>query len=125
MPVALDQLRAFDLNPRITRNPNYDEIKESVRHRGLEHPPQITQRPGEPFYIIENGGNTRLAILNELWLETHDKKYWHVLCHFRKWQPEWSLDEGNLHCLLGHLVENDKRGSLTFIERALGIVVAQ
>lgn len=47
MPVALDQLWAFDLNPRITCNPNYDEIKESIRHRGLEHPPQITQRPGE------------------------------------------------------------------------------
>lgn len=121
MPVALDQLRAFDLNPRITRNPNYDEIKESVRHRGLEHPPQITQRPGESFYIIANGGNTRLAILNELWLETHDKKYWQVLCHYRKWHSEWSTEEGNLHCLLGHLVENDKRGSLTFIERALGI----
>ncbi|EAS1760699.1 hypothetical protein BH012_21810 [Salmonella enterica] len=71
--VSLDQLRAFDLNPRITRNPNYDEIKESIRHRGLEHPPQITRRPGEAFYIIANGGNTRLAILNDLWLETHDK----------------------------------------------------
>lgn len=85
MPVALDQLRAFDLNPRITRNPNYDEIKESIRYRGLEHPPQITQRPGDSFYIIANGGNTRLAILNDLWLETHDKKFWSITCHFRKW----------------------------------------
>lgn len=38
MPVALDQLRPFDLNPRITRNPEYDEIKESIRHRGLDLP---------------------------------------------------------------------------------------
>ncbi|CAM6351453.1 ParB N-terminal domain-containing protein [Escherichia fergusonii] len=74
MPVALNQLRAFDLNPRLTKNPEYDEIKESIRNRGLDYPPQITQRPGESFYIIANGGNTRLAILNELWLETHDKK---------------------------------------------------
>ena len=73
-PVALNQLRAFDLNPRLTKNPEYDEIKESIRNRGLDYPPQITQRPGESFYIIANGGNTRLAILNELWLETHDKK---------------------------------------------------
>lgn len=58
MLVPLDQLRAFDLNPRIRRNPNYDEIKESIRNRGLEHPPQITQRPGENFYIIASGGNT-------------------------------------------------------------------
>lgn len=121
MPVALDQLRAFDLNPRITRNPNYDEIKESIRHRGLEHPPQITQRPGEPFYIIANGGNTRLAILNDLWLETHDKKYWNIACHFRKWRTDQSVEEGNLQCLMGHLIEDGMKGELTFIERALGI----
>lgn len=121
MPVELAQLRAFDLNPRITRNPNYDEIKESIRHRGLEQLPQITRRPGEDFYIIASGGNTRLAILNELWLETHDKKYWNIICHYREWQTDRSIEAGNLDCLLGHLVENDKRGALTFIERALGV----
>lgn len=114
-------MRAFDLNPRITRNPNYDEIKESIRHRGLEQLPQITRRPGEDLYIIASGGNTRLAILNELWLETHDKKYWNIICHYREWQTDRSIEEGNLDCLLGHLVENDKRGALTFIERALGV----
>ncbi|EIV8816263.1 ParB family protein [Escherichia coli] len=121
MPVALNQLRAFDLNPPLTKNPEYDEIKESIRNRGLDYPPQITQRPGESFYIIANGGNTRLAILDELWLETHDKKYCNIVCHFWKWHTDWSIEQGNLHCLLGHLVENDKRGSLTFIERALGV----
>ncbi|ECI4530522.1 hypothetical protein DQZ30_16595 [Salmonella enterica subsp. diarizonae] len=119
--VSLDQLRAFDLNPRIIRNPNYDEIKTSIRNRGLEHPPQITQRPGETFYIIASGGNTRLSILHELWLETHDKKYWDITCYFREWQPDKSIEEGNLHCLLGHIIENEVRGSLTFIERALAI----
>ncbi|HBT4924919.1 ParB family protein [Klebsiella pneumoniae] len=119
--VSLDQLRAFDLNPRITRNPNYNEIKESIRHRGLEHPPQITRRPEESFYIIANGGNTRLAILNELWLETHDKKFWNVVCHFRKWGIDQSIEEGNLQCLMGHLIEDGMKGELTFIERALGV----
>ncbi|EOF5315944.1 ParB family protein [Salmonella enterica] len=122
--VSLEQLRAFDLNPRITRNPNYDEIKESIKNRGLDHPRQITQRPGESFNIIANGGNTRLAILNDLWLETHDKKYWNITCLFRKWTSE-SLEQGNLNCLLGHLVENEKRGDLTFIERALGVIRAK
>lgn len=56
MFVPLDQLRAFELNPRITRNPNYNEIKESVKNRGLDQPPQITQRPGEKHYIIASGG---------------------------------------------------------------------
>ncbi|ECU9386451.1 TPA: ParB family protein [Salmonella enterica subsp. diarizonae serovar 61:l,v:z35] len=120
MSVPLDQLRAFDLNPRITRNPSYDDIKESIRNRGLDHPPQITQRPGEKYYIIASGGNTRLAILNDLWLETHDKKYWNVSCLFHPWTSE-SLAQGNLNCLLGHLVENEMRGSLTFIERALAM----
>lgn len=121
MPVALDQLRAFDLNPRLIRNPNYDEIKNSIRNRGLDHPPQITQRPDEKHYIIANGGNTRLAILNELWLETHDKKYWNIVCHFRKWRTNQSIEEGNLRCLMGHLIEDGMKGELTFIERALGI----
>ncbi|EDT2963678.1 hypothetical protein EL09_15340 [Salmonella enterica subsp. enterica] len=118
--VSLDKLRAFDLNPRIIRNPNYDEIKESIRHRGLDQPPQITQRPGESFYIIANGGNTRLAILNELWAETRDKKYFEITCIYHKWRGN-NIDEGNLHFLLGHLIENDMRGALTYIERALAI----
>lgn len=60
--VPLKGLRPFDMNPRITRNPDYEKIKASIRLRGLEHPPHITQRPGELFYIISSGGNTRLAI---------------------------------------------------------------
>ncbi|WP_170974351.1 ParB family protein [Citrobacter sp. wls619] len=121
LSVSLDQLRAFDLNPRITRNPDYEEIKDSIRNRGLDLPPQITQRPGEKNYIIASGGNTRLAILNELWLETHDKKYWTITCLYRKWSSD-TLEKGNLQCLMGHLIENEMRGSLTFIERALGIL---
>ncbi|EDQ7230745.1 hypothetical protein XL92_004248 [Salmonella enterica subsp. enterica] len=121
LSVSLDQLRAFDLNPRLTRNPDYEEIKDSIRNRGLDLPPQITQRPGEKNYIIASGGNTRLAILNELWLETHDKKYWNITCLYRKWSSD-TLEQGNLQCLMGHLIENEMRGSLTFIERALGIL---
>lgn len=65
MVVTLDQLRPYDHNPRVTRNPLYDEIKASIRERGLDAPPAITRRPGERAYIIRNGGNTRLAILRE------------------------------------------------------------
>ncbi|MGL4724564.1 MAG: ParB family protein [Scandinavium sp.] len=121
MPVTLDQLRAFGLNPRLTQNRNYDAIKESVRQRGLEHLLQITKRPGDAFYVIASGGNTRLAVMNDLWLETHDKKYWDLVCIYRPWEESKSVEEGDLHCLLGHLVENEQRGSLTFIERALGV----
>ncbi|WMY72518.1 hypothetical protein RHD99_13585 [Buttiauxella selenatireducens] len=119
--VTLDKLRAFDLNPRLVRNPKHDDIKASIRQRGLMQLPLITQRPSDAFYIIAGGGNTRLAVLNELWLETHAEKYWNIDCYYQPWQTEKSVDEGNLDCLLGHLIENEKRGALTFIERALGV----
>lgn len=62
MVVTLDQLRPYDHNPRLNRNPIYDQLKESIRSRGLDAPPAITRRPGETSYLIRNGGNTRLAI---------------------------------------------------------------
>lgn len=105
--VPLNNLYPFDMNPRLVRNPDYNEIKESIRSRGLDHPPSVTQRPGESFYIIASGGNTRLAILNDLWQETHDDKYRNVTCIYHPWQSKKSLAEGNLHCLLGHLIERD------------------
>ncbi|ELY4483169.1 hypothetical protein SMZ77_003952 [Cronobacter turicensis] len=123
--VPLKDLRPFDMNPRITRNPDNEKIKASIRLRGLERPPHVTQRSGELFYIISSGGNTRLSILNELWQETRDDRYRSVACIFRPWQPEKSVDEGNLYCLLGHLIENEMCGSLTFIERALGVCRAR
>ncbi len=35
MVVTLDQLRSYEHNPRKTRNPLYDEIKASIKARGL------------------------------------------------------------------------------------------
>jgi ParB family protein of integrating conjugative element (PFGI_1 class) len=67
MVVTLDQLRPYDHDPRMKRNPAYEEIKASIRERGLDAAPAITRRPGEAHYIIRNGGNTRLAILREFW----------------------------------------------------------
>ncbi len=120
MIVSLDQLRPYDLDPRVTRNPRYDEIKESIRHRGLDAPPAITRRPGETHFRIRNGGNTRLSILRELWSETKDEKFFHVACLFRPWPQR-----GEIVALTGHLAENDLRGGLTFIERALGVEKAR
>ena len=79
MLVTLEQLRPYEHNPRFIRNPLYDDIKASIRERGLDQPPPITRRPGETYFIIRNGGNTRLAILGELWQETHDERF------FRMW----------------------------------------
>jgi len=120
MVVTLDQLRPYDHDPRVTRNPAYEGIKASIRERGLDAPPTITRRPGEPHYIIRNGGNTRLAILRELWAETKDERFFRVPCLFRPWPAR-----GEIVALTGHLAENELRGGLTFIERALGVEKAR
>ena len=120
MVVTLDQLRPYDHDPRMKRNPAYEEIKASIRERGLDAAPAITRRPGEDHYIIRNGGNTRLAILRELWSETKDERFFRISCLFRPW-PE----RGEIVALTGHLAENELRGGLTFIERALGVEKAR
>lgn len=120
MVVTLDQLRPYDHDPRVTRNPAYEDIKASVRERGLDAPPAITRRPGEPHYIIRNGGNTRLAILRELWSETKDERFFRIPCLFRPWPQR-----GEVVMLTGHLAENELRGGLSFIERALGVEKAR
>lgn len=116
MVVTLEQLRPYEYNPRLNRNPLYDQIKESIRNRGLDAPPPITRRPGEPHFVIRNGGNTRLAILKELWAETRDERFLKISCLFRPWPSR-----GDIVALTGHLAENDMHGELTFIERALGV----
>lgn len=118
MLVSLEQLRPYELNPRVVRNPLYDDIKASIRERGLDQPPAITRRPGEAHFIIRNGGNTRLSILGELWQETRDERFFRIHCLFRPWQSESDA-------LLGHLTESDLHGQLTFIERALAVAKLQ
>ncbi|ABM41661.1 ParB N-terminal domain-containing protein [Xanthomonas euvesicatoria] len=120
MVVTLDQLRPYDHDPRKKRNPAYEEIKASIRERGLDAAPAITRRPGEDHYIIRNGGNTRLAILRELWSETKDEQFFRISCLFRPWPSR-----GEVVMLTGHLAENELRGGLTFIERALGVEKAR
>ncbi|GBQ24800.1 hypothetical protein AA12717_1897 [Gluconacetobacter sacchari DSM 12717] len=120
MVVTLDQLRSYELDPRITRNPLYDDIKASIRERGLDAPPPITRRPGTDHYIIRNGGNTRLAILRDLWAETRDERFYRISCLFRPWPQR-----GEILALTGHLAENELHGGLTFIERALGVAKAR
>lgn len=114
MVVTLDELKPYEHNPRLIRNPLYEEIKASIRQRGLDAPPAITRRPGAAHYIIRNGGNTRLSILNELWKETKNAQFFRIHCLFRPWQSE-------IIALTGHLAENELHGKLLYIERALAV----
>lgn len=117
MLLTLDDTLPYDENPRTTRNPKYDDIKESIRQRGLDTPPPVTRKPGEEKFRIRNGGNTRLAILNELYRETGDEKFFRFHCLFRPWDAV----RGDIISLTGHLAENDLQGQLLFIERAIGV----
>lgn len=112
--VTLDQVRAYDRNPRTQRNPKYEEIKASIREVGLKQPPSVTQRPGDDKYMISDGGNTRLEILNELWEETKDEGFYRFWCVYRPWVSE-------VHALAGHLSENESRSDLSWIEKSLGV----
>lgn len=115
MVLTLDQLRPNPDNPRKGRNPRYEEIKASVRARGLDSIPKVTRDPqGEDVYIFSDGGNTRYQILCELWQETGDERFYRIHTIFKPWP-------GRLKCLVGHLAENDVRGDLSFIDKAFGI----
>ncbi|EBR9313416.1 TPA: ParB family protein [Salmonella enterica subsp. enterica serovar Muenchen] len=114
--LTLDEVAPNPDNPRTTRNPKYDEIKDSIRTRGLDTVPKVTKNPDIPGapYIFSDGGNTRYAVLRELYAETGDECFYRFHVLFKPWP-------GRLKCLVGHLAENDVRGDLTFIDKALGI----
>lgn len=120
MLLTLDQLRPNPDNPRTSRNPKYDEIKDSIRSRGLDSVPKVTKDPDNPqdIYIFSDGGNTRHAVLTELYAETGDDRFRCIQCIVKPWP-------GRLHCVIGHLAENDMRGELSFIEKAFGIEKAR
>ncbi|MBA0017777.1 ParB family protein [Xenorhabdus nematophila] len=119
MVLTLDQLRPNPDNPRTSRNPRYEDIKASIKVRGLDTVPKVTRDPeGEDVYIFSDGGNTRYQVLSELWQETGDERFYRVHCLFKPWP-------GRLQCVIGHLAENELRGDLSFIEKALGISKAR
>ncbi|HHL2499748.1 TPA: ParB family protein [Yersinia enterocolitica] len=115
MVLTLDQLRPNPDNPRTTRNPKFEDIKASIRTRGLDSIPKVTRVPdGEDVYIFSDGGNTRYQVLCELWQETGDERFYRIHTIFKPWP-------GRLQCVIGHLTENEMRGDLTYIEKSFGI----
>jgi len=113
---TLDQLCMNPDNPRKSRNPRYDDIKASVRSQGLNSVPLVTRDPRLPegIWTFSDGGNTRYAIMRELWDETGDPRFYRMTCVVKPWS-------GRFQCLTGHLVENETHGQLTFIDKALSV----
>ena len=112
--LSLDQIHAYERDPRHSPNAEYDRIKASIRETGMDQPLVVTQRPGAIDYLVAAGGNTRLRILKELCAETPSNELHHVACIYRPWCGEADV-------LLAHLRENDLRGALTFIDRARAV----
>lgn len=113
---TLDELCVNPDNPRQSRNPCYEEIKASIRAGGLNSVPLVTRDPRLPagLWTFSDGGNTRYAIMRELWQETGDERFYRMTCAIKPWP-------GRFQCLAGHLTENETHGRLTFIDKALSI----
>lgn len=131
--VTLDQLKPYDNNPRASRNPKFDDILSSIENAGLDQPPNISRRSSDaPHYIIIDGGNTRLEILNLLYekythlaqlAESDGERLYHsqkaesfyvIDCIFKPWVSESKA-------LTGHMSENENRGNMLLIEKALAV----
>jgi ParB family protein of integrating conjugative element (PFGI_1 class) len=113
--LAIDQIVPYDRNPRRAINPRYDEIKAAIRAAGkLNNLLSVTRRPDSTFYMVESGGNTRLQILHELWQETDDEAFYKTDCLIVPWQSE-------SHVLSAHLIENELRGDMALIDKAMAI----
>lgn len=115
MVLKLSEIKPYDKNPRRIINPKYREIKDSIRNqRGLSIALGITRRPGEEYYMVQSGGNTRLRVLKELYQETRDEAFNTVHCLFYPWVSESSV-------LTAHFIENELRGTMEIVDKAYGI----
>ena len=112
--VDISEIKPYEYNPRRSENPEYDRIKSSIRAGGMDQPLIVTKRPGETDYTIHAGGNTRLRIYKELYQETGAERFHRLTCVYRPWTRETDV-------LLAHLRENDLRGHLSFIDKALAV----
>lgn len=109
------KIRRYEQDPRQHANPQFEEIKASILAQGgINNPLTVTRRPGEEHYIIEAGGNTRLRALQELWEATGDERFHYTHVLFKPWESESQI-------LTRHLIENELRGEMLFVDKARGL----
>lgn len=112
----ISQIEPYDRNPRTLPNPKSRELKASLRaSRGYHGVLQVTRRPGSEIYMVEQGGNTTLALLKELLTETEDNSFRFVTVDISDWS-------GDFVVMLQHYRENNVRGDLSFGERSREMV---
>ena len=116
--VDVTRIHHYSRNPRRQQNPEYDRIKASIQAEGLDQPLVLSQEPGAADYVLHSGGNTRLRILKELLDETGDERFRWIACVVKPWSQESNV-------LFAHLRENELRGGLPFIDKALAVFEAK
>ena len=116
--VDVTHIQHYSRNPRRQQNPEYDRIKASIQAEGLDQPLVLSQEPGAADYVLHSGGNTRLRILKELLDETGDERFRWIDCVVKPWSQESNV-------LFAHLRENELRGGLPFIDKALAVFEAK
>ncbi|MDF5969682.1 hypothetical protein P4117_13765 [Pseudomonas aeruginosa] len=89
------------------RRPRYAATSNSTPWRGQIPHPQRRKHTPQNF--------------NDLYKETGDERYFSFDCLFKPWDKQ----RGEIIALTGHLAENDLKGDLKFIERAVGVQKAK
>lgn len=113
--ISCFDIDVFHLNQRRSRNPKYDEIKESVRSKGIQEALHIVFHPGQQKWVLSQGGQTRLLICRELYEETKDDSFLYPPTLKQKFTSDLDL-------CISHLVENNLRGDNTFLETANAVL---
>lgn len=103
----------YELNPRLTTNKKFGEIKASIAARWLDQKLSITQRPGATRYLLKAGGGTRWHAIDQLLEETgNHARYGSYEVDFVPWA-------GEVDIILAHGTENMLRSGLNFFEQAM------
>lgn len=108
------EIHIFDLNQRTSKNPRYDDIKESIRTKGVCEPLTIVQYPEDHRWVLSQGGQTRLLICRELYEETKDARFLYPPVRKAEYSSELNL-------CINHLIENDLRADNSFFEKATAV----
>jgi len=114
--LRVEDVLTYEYNPRTNRNEKYDEIKASILATGLQQAVYVTKRPGSSQWMIAQGGNTRLLILQDLARTTGNPKWIHHDFLIRPYSKESDL-------LAAHLIENMQRSDMSFWDTAKGLML--
>lgn len=113
LTLAIDEIDDYEHNPRVGRNPRYDELKASIRADGITNPITVTRRNAHAKYTPYGGGNTRLQVARELYAEG-DQRFARLRVAVKAWP-------GDAQVISAHLAENELRGEISFWEKAAGV----